>query len=339
MLKGRRPWGSKLRRNCWSALWCVVIFCRSLTALQAVIFCSTPDPNFNTAAPTGVLAASGWQWVGTWGSFQGTPIGPHHFIAARHVGGLVGDSFGFNGVSYPTIAFADDAVTDLRIWEINGTFPTWAPLYRGSTEIGSTLMVFGRGLTRGAAVVDPFKSLTRGWLWGAGDGRLRWVQNVVAEIRNEGAYWGELLYATFDQSGGASEADLASGDSSGPVFINDGTGWKLAGVAAAVDAYFSVTGNDAGFNASVFDARGLYFGSQGAWQLIPVSNPSPVASGFYATRISVRAAWIDSIVPPVDGGADAPLLGPTGSLAFAILLFGVGARFLGRHRNRAATAQ
>jgi hypothetical protein len=188
-------------------------------------------------------------------------------------------------------------------------------------------------------VADSSKGLIRGWLWGAGDGRLRWGQNVVSEVRNEGAYWGELLYATFDQSGGANEADLASGDSSGPVFINDGTGWKLAGVAAAVDAYFSVTGSDAGFNAAIYDTRGLYFGSMGAWQLIPVLYPLPVASGFYATRVSVRAAWIDSVVPPGESGADAPLLGPTGSLVFALMLFVAGARLLVRSRDPATIAK
>jgi hypothetical protein len=303
-----------------ATLWTAGIFGQA----QAVIFFSTADPNYNTTAPTGALADSGWQWVGSWGGFQGTPIGPHHFLAARHVGGAVGDPFVFNGVSYPTTAFFDDSASDLRIWAVNGTFPTWAPLYRSSSEVGRPLIAFGRGLSRGAEVT--VNGVLKGWQWGAGGGVLRWGQNTVSSLQNGGSYWGELLYATFDQAGGSNEAHLATGDSSGPAFINDGGGWKLAGVAATVDAYFSTTGTDSGFNAAIFDARGLYYGSTGSWKL--VTGASPVPSGFYATRVSIRAAWIDGVVPPVNDSSDVPLLTPAGSLVLAAMLFGVGAGFL-----------
>src|SRR5208283_5344842 len=76
--------------------------------LQAIIFYFTADPDYNTTAPTGSLAGSGWQWVGSWGGFQGTVIGPHHFLAAQHVGGVPGDPFVFQGVSYRAVAFIDD---------------------------------------------------------------------------------------------------------------------------------------------------------------------------------------------------------------------------------------
>lgn len=268
-----------------------------LTPLEAVIFYSTADLNHNTTAPTGELAGSGWQWVGTWNGFQGTPIGPRHFLTARHVGGAVGESFNFQGVSYTTVASFDDTLSDLRIWEVSGTFPTWAPLYRSSNETGQPLVVFGRGLTRGAEVRDVSTNTLRGWHWGAGDGNLRWGQNSVASVVAGGSYWGSLLYAKFDATGGSNEAHLATGDSSGPVFINDGTGWKLAGIAAAVDAYFNTTNSGSGFNAAIFDQRGLYFGSTGNWTL--VSGAKPVPSGFYSSRVSARTAWIDAIVPPV----------------------------------------
>jgi len=165
--------------------------------LRAVIFYSTADVNYNTTAPTGTLANSGWQWVGYWGSFQGAPIGPHHFLAARHIGGTVGDPFILNGVTYTTTAVFDDTLSDLRIWQISGTFPTWAPLYRNSDETSRSLIVFGRGWTRGAEVreVTDAKNTLCGWLWVAGDGRLRWGQNTVNSVVNGGCYWGELLYA------------------------------------------------------------------------------------------------------------------------------------------------
>src|SRR5205823_3718296 len=68
----------------------------------AVIFVSTGDPNFNTTAPTGTLANSGWQWQGDWntggGNFTATPIGTHYFVAAAHTG--VSDRMTLNGVDY-----------------------------------------------------------------------------------------------------------------------------------------------------------------------------------------------------------------------------------------------
>ena len=273
----------------------------SVSPLWAVIFYSTGDANYNTTPPTGILANSGWQWAGTWGGFQGTPIGPHHFISARHVGGAVGEPFVLNGATYTTTAFFDDTTSDLRIWQVSGTFDSWAPLYRVNNEVGRRLVVFGRGLQRGAEVRDLSTNTLRGWQWGAGDGRMRWGQNAFVAVVNGGSYWGPLLYAVFNAAGGSNVAHLAQGDSSGPVFINDGTGWKLAGVAASVDSAFNTTDAGTGFSAAIFDRRGLYCGNSSSWKL--VSGTLPVPSGFYATRVSVRATWIDSVVAsetPVD---------------------------------------
>lgn len=289
------------------------------TPLPAMIFWSTADPNYNTTAPTGVLAGSGWQWVGRWGDFQGTAIGPHHFLTAQHVGGKVGDTFVFNGVNFTTTAYADDPASDLRIWEVSGTFPEWAPLYRASNELGKPLVVFGRGRTRGNEVL--VSGAVKGWQWGGYDGQLRWGQNTVAQLANGGA----LLYAQLDASGGANEAHLALNDSSGPIFIKEGADWKLAGVAYAVDAYFSTSSSGPGFNAAIYDARGLYIGhdqTSGPWNFM--QGPSPVPSGFYATRVSLRLAWIDSVIQPLPVGADAPLLTDWQTCVLLGLLTGTG---------------
>jgi len=282
-----------MRTGCVAfSLACFALFL--VSPLQAVIFYSTGDPSFNTTEPTGSLANSGWQWVGQWGSFQGTPIGSHHFITARHVGGAVGEPFVLNGVTYTTTAFSDDPSSDLRIWQVQEAFPSWAPLYRANNEVGRRLVVFGRGLTRGAEVRDATTHTLRGWQWGASDGKMRWGQNAVVAVVNGGAAWGPLLYAVFNPAGGPSVAHLAQGDSSGPIFIHDGTGWKLAGIAASVDSAFNTTDQGPGFNAAIFDGRGLYFGSSGHWKL--ATGSQPIASGFQAMRISVHAAWIDGVL-------------------------------------------
>ncbi len=317
---------------------CLGIFAVLVVSAPAVIFYSTADPDFNTTAPIGSLANSGWQWVGSWAGFQGTPIGPHHFLTARHVGGNVGDVFALGGVNYTTTAFFDDTVSDLRICEVSGTFPSWAPLYRASAEVGTSFVVFGRGLTRGAEVMDETTHTLRGWQWGAGDGRLRWGQNTVGSVINGGSYWGALLHATFDASGGINEAHLAIGDSSGPIFIDDGGVWKLAGVAAVVDGPFNTTNTGAGFNAAIFDARGLYSGGSANWNL--VKGSSPVPSAFYTTRVSVRTSWIDGIVPPVEPeeSTDVPLLSKGLTVAFGAVIFGAGTFFLNRKGQSAGSA-
>ena len=281
-------------------------FAGLLLPAHAVVFYWTADPTYNTTPPTGKLADSGWQWVGLWAGCQGTPIGPHHFLTARHIGGTVGDAIVFRGVSYATTAFFEDPATDLRICEIGGTFPGWAPLYRTTNEVGRSLVVFGTGMGRGSEIM--VHGLLRGWRWGEGRGTLRWGENVVVAAVDRGPPWGPALRAIFDPSVGFNVAQLASGDSSGPVFIDDGAGWKLAGIAAFVDGLFNTTPEGSGFDAAIFDARGLYFGTEGAWHL--AAGTQLVRSGFYATRVSVRAAWIDAIIHPVSHSGDLPTIAP-----------------------------
>ncbi len=302
-------------------------------AARAVIFYSTADQTFNTTAPTGSLANSGWQWVGTFDGFAATPIAPNCFLAAHHIGGSVGDTFTLNGVTYTTTAYHDDPESDLRIWQVSGTFPSWAPIYRNSDEAGRALVVFGQGRGRGFEV--DVNGVAAGWQWGSGGGTLRWGQNTVNSVVDAGAPWGLQLYALFEgNTGNPNEAHLASGDSSGPVFINDGTGWKLAGVAALVDGPFYTSPTSASFEAALFDARGLYFDNNGTVELI--SGPSPIPSGFYATRVSVRAAWIDSIAPQPAGSTDTPLLSGPQMLVLVLGLFGIGAYGLNRRNQQAS---
>lgn len=269
---------------------------------RAVILYSSADPAANKVAPTGVLADSGWQYQGTWGGFLATPIAPSYFIAAKHVGGSIGNTFTFDNVPYVTIERHDSPSSDLTIWKVSGTFATFATLYTASDEVGKDLVVFGRGTERGSAVTTAGEG-ERGWSWGASNGTQRWGENTVSQVVNGGAGLGNLLVADFDAGlgpgGRGNEAHLSVGDSSGAVFIQEGGLWKLAGINYAVDAYFSYTGTTGtGFNAAIYDARGLYFGNDSnGYSLINPLDPQPASSSFYATRISDNAAWITAVVP------------------------------------------
>src|SRR5262245_49612636 len=290
----------RLARIVFLVLWL------NLVSARAVIFYSTGDPNYNTTAPGGSLTNSGWQYEGTWGSFLGTAIAPKYFVTARHVGGRLGDPLLFRGVAYPTTAVYDSPDSDLRIWRICGTFPDYAQIYANTDEVGQSCVVIGRGTQRAAPVTTTTflgAVKTNGWRWGPYDGVIRWGENAVSNLVNGdslfGSGIGDLLQAAFNADGGPNECHLSSGDSSGALFIKDGSVWKLAGMNYAVDGPYNTANTGPGFDAAIFNERGLYTTNSivGGWVLVP--NPPFSADqpgAFYATRISTHTSWIISVI-------------------------------------------
>jgi hypothetical protein len=273
--------------------WAALLLAFALPA-RGLIFIGTGDEEHNTTPPA---AGAGWEFHGEWGLFQGIAIGPHHFITAVHIGGAVGNAFVYRGVSYPTVSFATDATTDLRVWEIRGTFPAFAELYDGPDETGAALMVFGRGATRGNPV--NVNDVLKGWQWGGWDRRLRWGTNRVTSLFRDQDQTlldpPRFLTADFNANGGADEAQLAVGDSGAGAFIQQNGTWRLAGVNWSVDGPFSFTDEGPEFNAALFDMGGLYTGNGTTWTFIPdraQDNPSAL----YATRIKPRVDWIRAIL-------------------------------------------
>lgn len=218
---------------------------------HGVILVRTGDPTANTNEPTGEFAGSGWQYEGTFGAFLGTAIAPHYFITAKHLG-QVSDKFVYHGVNYTVAGGFADSKSDLRIFEVRGTLPNYAPLYSRSDEVGKHLVVIGRGTQRGGDRI--VNGQLRGWEYGASDTVQRWGENRVASII------GSALYVIFHQAGLSQEAHLSSGDSGGAVFLNDGGVWRLAGINSDVDRFAS--GHDRGgpYNAALFDERGIVQG-------------------------------------------------------------------------------
>ncbi|MDY6914589.1 MAG: PEP-CTERM sorting domain-containing protein [Planctomycetota bacterium] len=283
------------------ALGLCVVSCLLLATSPArgIIFYSTGATDYNTTAPTGDLAGSGWQYQGTWQYMLGTPVADRFFITAKHVGGSVGDTFTYNGVDYTTVAKYDDPTgTDLRIWEVSQSFSDWAPLYSAGNEQNKNLVVFGRGKTRGETVTAGGED--KGWKWSSeGLGTMRWGENTITGTANGG----ELLYAEFNTGAGINEAHLADRDSGGAVFIKDPDDetWKLAGINYGVNGPFNLTDNPADpdyeeFHAALYDMGGLYIKDGGGWDYIG-DKPQDIPSSFYVTRISSRVDWINTVIP------------------------------------------
>lgn len=272
---------------------------------HAVIFVSTGDPTHNTTDPGD---GSGWQYEGRWSGVLGTAVAPNFFLTAKHVGGGIGDSFGYDGSSYTTVAKFDSPTSDLTLWQVSGTFSNYAPLFSGSNEAGKELTVIGRGTERGDAVTVPGASPTdlRGYLWGPNTGVERWGRGYVGSTGNYGPGLGQMLSVPFDRNSGLSDiATLSNGDSGGGVFIQEGGVWKLAGINYGVETGFRTSSGGTTFNAAIFDAGGLYFNFQdgNGFQAVP-DQPVDIAASWVATRISSNQAWIEGItaVPePLEG--------------------------------------
>jgi hypothetical protein len=278
---------------------------------QGVVFHSTSDPEFNTSAPTGSLAASGWQYQGRWGSYLGTVISSNAFLTARHVGIGLGNAFVLDNTPYTSVAFFDDPASDLRIVRVCGRFASAAPLHTNQTELGKPLVVFGRGTQRGTPVTTgPAGEKLHGWRWGTADQRLRWGENNVDAIVDGNALFGagvgDLLKVSFSAGAGPNECHLSNGDSAGAVFILDGS-WQLAGINFAVDGPYSTSPAGPGFEAAIFDEGGLYRQNLETWMLTP-DLPFEQAGAFYATRIAARIDWILFILQQIDTHPDPPAL-------------------------------
>jgi len=287
----------------------VGIYVWLISSALGVIFFDTGDVAHNReVAPTAAYADSGWQFQGGFGSKLATMISPNHIITAKHIG--VSTTFvhksHFNGtpmdVSYAVdntvnggLGYWNVGTTDLRIFQVSGTFSSYAPLYTGSDEVGKELVVMGRGTQRGATV--NLGGTDKGWEWGTSDGKTRWGRNNVTNIDAIGVL-GEMLAVDFDADSGIDEAHLSIGDSGGSVFIKDAGVWKLAGINYAVDGAWDtndITEDGTEFQAVLTDAGGFYNGSDGSgWTFID-DEVDDIPSQFYASRISAKVVEINVI--------------------------------------------
>jgi hypothetical protein len=272
----------------------------SFSSIDAVILYRTGDPGANTTAPNTQFPHEGWDYEGSWGGFLGTAIAPHFFVSAAHIGQAGGSTFICRNVNYTVLRGFYDPQSDLVIWQVAQTFPTFASLYPRQDEVGQGTVDIGRGTQRGASY--SLNNQMLGWLWGPQDGVTRWGENSFSYAFQYRTNW-DLLYATFDQNGLTEECTLSSGDSGGAAFIDDAGTWKLAGINYAVDGDYSELADGSNpFAGALFDTRGLYAQQGSQWVL--VAGADPVATGFYPTRISTKLAWIASVVASPVGGHD-----------------------------------
>ena len=201
-----------------------------------------------------------------------------------------------------------DGASDLCIYSITGgTFPTYAPLYDETVdgpEAGKTLITIGRGWYQRGTAVYAGTNLA-GWQYASWSNvQQTWGQNTVSgtadytDSKGNVLGAGTLLQFNFDGDGANPyEAILVPGDSSGGVFIQGANGqWKLAGINYAVSGPYSRIGQGSGFNAAIYDARGLYEWDGAKWVLHDPADPNPEPGYSQASSISARLGWIEGVL-------------------------------------------
>lgn len=322
---------------CCTLLISVILSSRAL----AVVLYSSPDRNTNipgsltnrgTSGGTEGgedqrrLLNSGWQYQGDFRGFLGTPISSKYFITAKHIGGEFDatNSFVYNGTTYSITTagnvFDGPAGSDLRIWRINETFPTFAPLYTNQDELGKPLVTFGRGTQRGAEVRQ--NGVLKGWQWGIDDRVRSWGENNVTgflDIDDQAADQ-RLIYFEFNAGAGRNESTLTVGDSGGGVFIQSDGLWKLAGINAGTTTpwHLDESGIPGGqFDAAIFDAGGLWFGANDPKFI--TDEATDIAGYAIASRISTEMAWIQSVINPSMASVPEPQIGLLISGALGLL--------------------
>lgn len=265
-----------------------------LPRASAIVFESTGDVNYNTTAPTGLLANSGWQYLGSWNGFVGTPISANQFITAAHVGGSVGNTF-FDAGGTAHTATSVAIMNDLAIWTVTGSFANVAPIYTGSAEGLYPMTVFGSGSGRGGEFLNGSGNHA-GWFWG-GTSTLRWGTNQFEYYITDPSL-GQMLVADFDANGGANEATVAGGDSGGATFIQVNGQWQLAGIVYGVESTFRTNATLGGVFTSVAadNRQGLFTAAGSASSIDPTGD---WGQRWVASRISAapNQNWIYTQVP------------------------------------------
>lgn len=272
----------------------------------------------NTSVPTDPGLATRWGQVGNFNDFLGTPVASQFFLTAKHLGNLTGQAITFpDATSYTTTAAFFDPASDLAIYQISGAFPNdkIVPMYSGSFVANQSLTIFGRGVPRTDTVVNGNKfgsgTEAKGWTWGSGTGARSWGSNTLDSLATLPGAGTQLVY-DFDLSGGTNQGILSLGDSGGPVFMQEGGIWKLAGINYAVESIFNTTNSGSGFNAAIYDKGGLYISGtiNGPWSY---TNPSlgdqPAAS--FSSSVPANATWVQNVIT-VPEPATLALLGTAG---------------------------
>ena len=264
------------------------------------------NPLGNRTAPTGVgtePSDPGFAYVGKVNGSTGLYLGNGWVLTANHVGAgnfnLGGINYNYDGVNSHQIGGVD-----LRLFKLS-TAPAFAPLTLSSVtpSVNDEVVMIGAGRTPTSSspttwFVDTDPAT---WVWdttffpeadATGSGFkasspkvVRWGTNVVDSIAVGVTYSGyspmDMIVTDFDETGGTDfEAQAVTNDSGSGLFVDNGSGWELAGTIVTVDNFNNQPG---GASSAIFgnstDAIDLsqHAAEMESYYLMPVPEPAAFA--------------------------------------------------------------
>jgi hypothetical protein len=243
----------------------VILIVLAGDAGQALVL-TTDDGQGNTTKPLGF---DGWDYVGRVNGLTGVYLGDGWAIATSHGG--PGDLL-LDGVLYPWFPGSDvqllnpgGSAADLVMFQLF-PFPSTLPLLplRAVTPlVGELAILVGNGGARGTPTSwDPNGPIAPppldGWNWDTATLEKRWGTNQLAGIT---AFLGTA--AVFTEYDAAQvilpEAQAASGDSGGALFITDAMGTELAGIIYAFGPYPGLPAGTAIYSNLTCAARSVVY--------------------------------------------------------------------------------
>lgn len=227
---------------------------------EAVIVAGTSGTGNNNSTQAGLdayLAGSSqtafpyWNNLVRVGSASGVYLGYNPatmrgwVLAAQHVGAP--SSITVAGNTYSVAGGAQIGSSDLKLYQIGGgvadpalpSLPT-VPLASAAASVGDFLLMFGRAYTNSTSApypwVAPGTNEANGMRWGTNTISGKYLVNIGDNITpNVQPYLVTDFDGPSDPGATAYDAQGATGDSGGGLFIQRGGFWELSGIAHFVD--------------------------------------------------------------------------------------------------------
>jgi hypothetical protein len=274
---------------------CLVFFVVCFCANAVII--SGGDGTGNTSAPSD---DPGWENVGRIAAANGAPssvtyLGNSWFITAHHVHNLDSPtnavldsgSYAIDQSSWTRITNSSGPDADLDLFKVNGA-PTesGATIRSANISLNSDVVMIGNGRNRrtgetywDAAWAETTESLAvyTGYKYATGSTK-RWGENSLDGINmsiNDGYGTTTCFRTQFDDV--ADDAQGATYDSGGGVFMKHGTDWEVAGVMITVGTHTGQPGSTAVFGNKTYIADLTTYKDQ-----IDAVIPEPMVAFFFA---------------------------------------------------------
>jgi hypothetical protein len=208
-------------------------------APATAVIVASADGTGNTSAP---LDDPGWDNVVNLTGLTGVYLGNGWVLTANHVGvrDMIIDGDVYQAVPESKVQLQTvDSNADLALFQVVRD-PGLPEVVIRDTPLPETteVVMIGHGRNRGAATsaCEPARD---GWLWQTTK-TMRWGTNAIEEI-DIGLSIAGTLTLSFSTEFSSSrqtehEAQAATGDSGGGVFVKSGADWELAGIITAIEA-------------------------------------------------------------------------------------------------------